>query len=182
MESRKDDPPFVVVGHITKPHGTKGEFFVWPLTDHPDTTFVPGAILQLADASGSQPDPAFGPLRITEVRPYRRGVLVHARGVPDRNAADLIRDRYLLRPFEETEPLDEGEIFYHQLLGLQVLTREGEAIGRVTEVYGLRPADLLEVSGAGKSRLIPLTRELLVGWDLEAGTLTIDPPEGLLDL
>jgi 16S rRNA processing protein RimM len=176
------DPEYVVVGHVSKAHGTKGEVFVWPLTDRPDSTYIPGVELHLADAGGAQPDPEYPAARILAVRPHRRGFLVTFDGVYDRDIADGIRDRYLLRPFEETDPLEKGEIFYHQLLGMRVVTKDGVDVGEVNEVYELRPADLLQVQGESKEHLIPFSKDVIVSWSLEDRRIVIDPPEGLLDL
>lgn len=176
------DPDFIVVGHLSKPHGTKGEIYVWPLTDRGGTTFVAGAKLRVSDREGKVPDEAFPLLRIRGVRPYRRGYLLFFDDVRDRDAADLLRDRYLLRPFDEAEPLEEDELFYHQLLGMTVHTSDGTEVGRIREVYNVKPADLLDVVGPERAHLIPFTREIVTGWDLEEGRLLIDPPSGLLDL
>jgi 16S rRNA processing protein RimM len=176
------DPPYVVVGHVSKPHGTKGELFIWPLTDRPESTFVPGVRLLLADSTGNLPDEEGPPMEITAARPYRRGYLVSVRGIVDRNAADPLHGRYLLRPFAEVEPAGEDEIFYHRLLGLRVVTTDGEEVGEVLEVHHMEPADLLEVSRGDRTVLIPFRREIVERWDLEAGILVLDPPEGLLDL
>jgi 16S rRNA processing protein RimM len=170
------------VGHLSKAHGTKGEIFVWPLTDRPESTFAPGTVLHVSDAEGRDPDPDVAPAHLTESRPYRRGYLVRLDGVDDRTAAERLRGRYLLRPFEETDPLGEGELFYHQLLGMKVVTKDGVEVGVVREVYALRPAHLLEVVGPAGEKLIPFTERIVVSWDLASGTLVIDPPEGLLDL
>lgn len=172
----------MVVGHFSKPHGTKGELFIWPLTDRAETTFAPGVRLHVSDPEGHRPDADLPPARIATVRPYRRGFLVTFDGISDRDAADTLRGRYLLRPFEETDPLDEGELFYHQLLGMTVVTKAGVEIGRVREIFSLRPADLLAVEGPDGERLIPFTSEIVVGWELGDGKLVIDPPAGLLDL
>jgi 16S rRNA processing protein RimM len=172
----------VVVGHVSKPHGTKGELFIWPLTDRPESTFRAGEELLIADSDGALPDPDLPPIRIGAVRPYRRGFLVLFDGVDDRNGAEELRDRYLLRRFEDTDPLEHDEIFYHQLLGLSVVTASGIDVGRVREVYELRPADLLEVEGPDRDYLIPFTKEVVVSWDVPAGRIVIDPPQGLLDL
>jgi 16S rRNA processing protein RimM len=176
------DPPFVVVAQVSKPHGTKGELFVWPLTDYPETTFVPGVHLQVADASGNLPDPAFEPVRIDEVRPYRKGYLLMLDGVEDRSDAERLHGRYLVRPFEEIEPLDEGEVFYHQLLGMTVVTADGEEVGEVLEVYHLQPVDLIEVRRGDSTILLPFQAEVVRDWDLASRRLVITPPEGLLDL
>lgn len=176
------DPPFVVVGQVSRPHGTKGELFVWPLTDHPETTFVPGVLLQVADGSGNHPDPSLEPYRVAEVRPYRKGYLVTLDGVEDRGEADAFHGRYLVRPFEEVEPLDEGELFYHQLLGMTVVTADGDVVGEVLEVFHLQPVDLLEVTRGDSTILIPFQAEVVRDWDVETRRLVITPPEGLLDL
>jgi 16S rRNA processing protein RimM len=182
-EDRVGDPELIVVGHLSKKHGTKGEIYVWPLTDHPEATFLPGMTLLLSRPGSDVPDETLPAAEIIAVRPYRRGYLLFLEGVRDRNASELLRDRYLLRPFADTEPLDEGEIFYHQLLGMTIVTKDGEEIGKVREVYGLRPAELLDIERAdGSSLLIPFLQEVIVNWDTEARRMTIDPPEGLLDL
>ena len=139
----RDDPRFLVVGHLNKPHGTKGELFVWPLTDHPESVYAPGVVFLLGNQDDNEPDPDLPPLRIEAVRPFRRGVLVSFGGVHDRNQAELLRGRYLFLPVEELEPRAEGEVFYHELLDMEVETVDGEELGRITEVYEIRPADML---------------------------------------
>lgn len=170
------------MGHINKPHGTRGEVFVWLLTDHPDQVFAPGATLQTAGADGRTPDPALAPLSVRTVRPFRRGLLVGFEGVPGRSEAEALRDRYLLTPFDEVRPAEEDELFYHEVLGMKVETQSGEPLGEVVELYELRPAHMLEVRGPTGMRLIPFTARVLVSVDREARRMVIDPPPGLLDL
>jgi 16S rRNA processing protein RimM len=178
----REDPRFLVVGHLSKPHGTKGELSVWPLTDYPESVFAPGVVLLLGDRDGNEPNPDRPPLRIESVRPFRRGVLVSFGGVSDRNQAEVLRGLYLYRAAAELQPLAEGEVFYHQLLDMQVVTIDGVDVGKVTEVYELRPADMLEVSGERGKTMIPYLDHVVVEVDTEAGRIVIDPPEGLLDI
>jgi 16S rRNA processing protein RimM len=177
-----EDPDWIVVGHISRPHGTRGEFYVTTLTDHPERTFVAGQILRIGEADGRQPDEFFPPVEVTESRPFRRGFLVRFRGLEDRTRAEFLRNRYLLRSFQEVEPAGEGEFFYHQLLGARVVTVQGRELGTVREVYHLQPADLLEVSDGRREYLIPFTAEVVVEADADEGRIVVDPPEGLLDL
>lgn len=178
----REDPRFLVVGHLNKPHGTKGELFIWPLTDHPESMFAPGVVLLPGAAEADQPDPDLPPLRIDSVRPFRRGVLVHFGGVDDRNQAELLQGCYVFRPAEELEPLAEGEIFYHQLLGMKVETTDGLDLGRITEVYELAPAHMLEVSSDGGQTLVPYLDHVVIEVDADAGRMVVDLPEGLLEL
>lgn len=178
----RSEPVFLVVGHLNKVHGTKGELYVWPLSDHPESTFAPGVILHLGDEKGEAPDASQGTLTIEAARPFRRGYLLKVGGVTTRTEAEYLQGRYVLRPKVELAPLEEGELFYHQLLGIQVVTVGGEELGEVVEVYELAPADLLAVRGPGGTRHIPFLQSIVVEVDTEAGKLIIDPPEGLLDL
>ena len=181
-------PDFLVVGQVNKVHGLRGEVFIWPLTDRPDSTFVENALFRVAAEergrreAGERPDEAIPPLVVQTVRPFQKGFLVQFEGVTSRNEAEALKGHYLLKPFDELEPLDDNEVFYHQLLGSRVETVGGELVGTVQEVFGLEPTDLLEVRRGDGTLLIPFTRQVVVDVDREAKVIRIDPPEGLLDL
>jgi 16S rRNA processing protein RimM len=176
------DPSHLVVGHLSKPHGTKGEIFVWPLTDHPESVFAPGVVFSLGNETDAVPNPDLPPLRVESVRPHQRGLLVQFGGVDDRSQAEVLIGRYLFTAIEDLAPLSEGEVFYHQLLQMTMVTVDGTEVGAVTEVFEMGPTDLLEVHGPKGVIMVPYRPEIIVDVDLEAGRLVIDPPEGLLDL
>lgn len=177
-----DDPRWLVVGQIRKPHGVRGEVYVHPLTDHPEGVFSPGVVLHRGGSRGNDPDPDLAPLRVETVRPFRTGYLVLFGGMLDRNDAELVRDQYLMRELEQLAPLADDELFYHQLLGMSVETVGGAEVGRVREVYELQPSDLLEVRTRSGNVLIPFHRSVVVEVDREGRRLIIDPPDGLLEL
>lgn len=178
----RDDPAWLVVGQVKKPHGIKGELFVWSLTDHPEGVYAPGVVVRGADAGGGEPDSGLAPLRIETVRPYRQGFLVRFEGFADRTAVDPLRGLYLLRSVDDLEPLGDDEVFYHQLVGMTVETAAGEVVGRVRHVFELHPNDLLEVRTATGTILIPFVRTVVTEVHRDEGRLVVDPPEGLLDL
>jgi 16S rRNA processing protein RimM len=176
-------PEHLIVGHISKPHGTKGEVFVWPLTDEPATVFAPGVELLLGDEAGSLAGAEIAVLAIEEARPFKRGVLVRFAGVADRAAVEALAGRYLLVELGALRPLDEGELFYHQLLGMSVETVAGERVGRVREVFETEPAHLLEVKADdGKVHLIPFLERIVKQIDVTGRRMVIDPPAGLLEV
>ena len=178
---KTEAPKNLVVGHLNKAHGTRGEIFIWPLTDHPESTFAPGVELYLGDANGDLPsDPPT--LRIESSRAYRRGFLVRFEGVYDRSGVDGLLDRYLMRAMEQIEELAEGETFYHDLLGMEVVTVKGEQVGEVIEIYELRPADLLEIRGPEKTFMIPYISEMIQSVSVEDNRIVLDPPPGLLEV
>lgn len=175
-------PEHLVVGHVAKAHGTKGELFVMPLTDSPDEVFAEGASLLLGNADGELDDESTEVV-IEESRPFKRGELLKLAGIEDRTAAELLAGRYLLAPTAALVPPAEGELYYHQLLGMQVVTTDGERVGRVREVFEAQPADLLEVKADdGRLHLIPFAERIVRSVDVAAGRLVIEPPPGLLEL
>jgi 16S rRNA processing protein RimM len=175
------EPEYLVVGQLSKPHGTRGELLVWTLTDHPDEVFAPGRRLVLGTESGEVSEPR-AEVEVAEGRPYKKGFLVRLAGVDDRQAAEAMVTRYVLVPTEDLGEPEEGELYYHQLLGMMVATADGTVVGRVREVYETEPRHLLEVKGEDRVHLIPFSREIVTTVDLVAGRLVIEPPEGLLDL
>jgi 16S rRNA processing protein RimM len=175
-------PTHLAVGHVNRPHGTKGEVYVWPLTDHPEGVFAPGVVVHLAPENSALPDPSLEPFVIETVRAFQRGYLVRFEGVLDRNDAETLREHDLLVPIEALPALEEGELFYHDWIGVEVETVDGEKLGVVQEIYELQPVDLLEVRGPRGTLLIPLKREIVKEVDTAARRVLIDPPAGLLDL
>jgi len=178
---KTEAPQNLIVGHLNKAHGTKGELFIWPLTDHPESTFAPGVDLYLGDTNGDLPNEA-PTLRIESSRAYRRGFLVRFEGVHDRSGVDDLLDRYLMRAMDQIEELAEGETFYHDLLGMEVVTVEGERVGEVIEIYELRPADILEIRGPEKSFMIPYISEMIQSVSVADNRMVLDPPPGLLEV
>ena len=177
-----NQPTHLVVGHVTKPHGTKGEVFVWPLTDSVGAVYAPDREVLLGDEHGKL-DADAGALIVETVRDFKRGLLVRFRGKLDRDAVQELGNRYLLVPIEQVAPREEDEVYYHELLGMQVVTKDGEPVGEVREVYETVPAHLLEVkAGNGKVHLIPFAERIVKQVDAEARQIIIKPPPGLLEL
>ena len=181
MTARRD-PSHLVVGFLQRAHGIKGEIFVNVLTDHPESVFAPGVVLYPGGADADEPDPDLPPLRVEAIRPFQRGFLVSFGGLDDRTQAEILAGHYLFQSVDDLEPLEEGEVFHHQLLGLTVCTVDGEEVGTVSQVFELQPADLLEVRMEKGVVMIPFRREMVAEVDVEGGRLVIDPPEGLLEL
>jgi 16S rRNA processing protein RimM len=176
------EPDHLVVGRVVKPHGTKGELFVWPMTDRPEDVFGPGRELRLGDEDGGMDGDA-AVLEIERSRPFKRGLLVMFAGVSDRDAVGGLANRCLLAPRTALTGPAEDETYYHDLIGLSVETVDGDAVGRIVGVYETAPADLLEVEAEdGRRRLIPLSKQVVRRVDVAEGRLLIEPPPGLLDL
>ena len=122
-------PEFIIVGRVRKAHGIRGEVVVEVITDAPDAVFAAGRRVFAGTATGDI-SPSRQELHVRSVRPVNEGILVGFAEVPDRNAAELWRGRYLLLPAGEVAPPDDDEVYLHELIGMRVELR-GE-IGRAS--------------------------------------------------
>ncbi|MEU7898502.1 ribosome maturation factor RimM [Nonomuraea sp. NPDC049152] len=164
----------LVVGRIGRPHGVRGEVTVEVRTDEPDLRFAAGSSLATEPA-------ARGPLSVEGHRWHKGILLVRFEGVSSREAAEELRDTMLVIDSAEVTPSDDPDEFHdHQLIGLSVVTVEGEPVGEVTDVLH-HGQDLLVVRRAGADdALIPFVKALVPEVDVPGGRLVVDPPEGLL--
>jgi 16S rRNA processing protein RimM len=175
-------PGFAIVGRIRKAHGIRGEVLVEPITDTPDAVFAPGRRV-FAGTTGGDRAPDGARLAVTEVRPFKGGLLVRFDAISDRTEAELWRDRYLLAPFEELEPPHENQVYIQDLVGMRVIDRAGTVIGEVAEVYELPQGLVLDVRrGEGREDvMIPYREGVVVRTSSADRVVEIDPPDGLLD-
>ena len=121
-------------------------------------------------------------LKVDEARPHRRFALLKLRGVDDMNAARELVGSRLSVPQDTLAPLSASEYYYEEVVGFEVLDGEGGRVGTVTGIWTRQGGDLLVVEGSGKEHLIPAIREFIRQIDVVNGTVTIDAPEGLLEL
>ncbi len=172
-------PELIIVGRVRKAHGIRGDLVVEPITDEPDAVFASGRRVIAGTATG-EPAKDAPALHITSSNPFKGGYIVHFDEISDRTAAELWRDRFLLVPADELEPLGDDEVYVHDLLGMRVELESGEKVGVVTATYELPQGLTLDVDRGGRSVLIPYDR-VVTGLDRATGTIRIDPPLGLLD-
>ena len=175
-----DSPPdLVIVGRVRKAHGVRGDLVVEPITDAPDAIFASGRRVFAGTVTGDAARDG-RELHVERASPFKGGYIVHFLEITDRTIADTWRDRYLLLPAGELEPLGEDEIYVHELHGMSVVLESGEMVGSVEGVYELPQGLALDVKRARDSVMIPYDR-VVTSVDREGRRITIDPPEGLLD-
>ena len=167
----------IVVGRLGRPQGIKGELTVEVRTDDPDDRFAAGRVLQ------TDP-PERGPVTVAGSRRQGKYLVVQLEGVHDRNQAELLRDTLLLLDIAELPPIEDDDEYYDtQLIGLAAQLPDGTRLGEVTDVLHLPGGDTLVVQRPqGTEALIPFVRAIVPTVDLEAATITVTPPDGLLDL
>lgn len=159
-DGRRLQAPLLEIGRISKPHGLRGEVVVDLTTDR-EERLRPGAVLDSDD----------GPLTVATARRHQHRWIVALEGVTSREAAEPLRGVVL-----RAEALDDpSELWVHDLVGSEVVTVQGEPVGRCVAVVANPAADLLELDTGA---LVPVVFVVE-----RAGTqVTVDLPEGLLEL
>ncbi len=118
--------------------------------------------------------------RVLEAKRQGRVWAVALEGVGDRAAAEALVGSEVLAAREDLGEAGEGRYWWADLRGLRVVTAAGSEVGSVTGLLATGAVDVLVVTGARGEVLVPLAPYVTV--DVEAGTVVVDPPEGLLEL
>lgn len=162
----------IEIGRIVKPHGLKGELVV------SGVRLTPAEFLALRDLEAIGPDGARRALKLRATRPFMQSMLVLFEDVDDVDAARVLHGQVLEVDPARLPPPGDGTVYLFQLIGLLVATVEGEALGRVVDVFQTGATPILvvrEESGEGKprERMIPMSPDVLVAVDTAAGTITV---------
>ena len=96
------------------------------------------------------------------------GAIARFAEVPDRTAAEQLRGTVLTVPRSTLPPLEEGEYYHADLIGLAVETDAGEALGTVVGVENYGAGDILEIERpTGKRFMVPMIEDAVLQWDGE---------------
>jgi 16S rRNA processing protein RimM len=161
---------FLAIGRIIAPRGVRGELKVAIETDTPER-FLRTSRVFLGESREVY--------TVRAARLHRGNALLRLSGIETRNDAEPWRDAYVYVAIEDAIPLGEDEYYHHQIEGLRVRTTEGEDLGRVSEVLQTGANDVWVVRGRGGEVLIPALKDVVLGVDLDAGTITVALPKGL---
>jgi len=182
------EPEYAIVGLIRKAQGIRGEVVIEPLTDKPDVVFASGSrvfagtstgdLAVVHDVKGEEEIPT---LTVSGSKPFKKGLIVQFEELQDRDSAELWRGRYLLAPFSELPPLQEDQVYLHDLIGMSVVSATGERRGAVTTFYELPQGIMLDVQTHHGSVMIPYRPEIIVRTDIEARTIVVNDTLGLFD-
>jgi 16S rRNA processing protein RimM len=170
------EPRYLTIGRITRPHGVRGEVRVEPRTDLPERF----AWLERIYVGDGTPVA----MTVERVRLHQGVVILKLGSCDTRNDAEALRGRWVLVPAEEAIPLEEGELFLYQLVDMEVVTAEGETLGKVEDVLQTGANDVLVVriqDEPPKQLLLPDIPDVVLEVDLEAGRIVVQVPPGLVE-
>jgi 16S rRNA processing protein RimM len=178
-EDQNGTAEYLNVGRIVGTHGIRGEVRVLSDTDFPEVRFAPGKALLLVHPV--LPDPLT--LTVEKSRPHKSTLLVKFKEWGNINEAEPYKGGRLVVPKEDLAPLneEEGEFYFHQIIGCTVVTTDGRTVGKVKEILQLPANDVWVVrpEGKGKDILLPYIDDVVKRVDVEDRIITIEWIEGL---
>jgi 16S rRNA processing protein RimM len=178
----------LLLGHLAKVQGLKGEFLLHELMDEPEKLpGMQGLVLAPADLDlegAAEAIPPARPVRVRSFRFHQDRACVAFEELPDRTAAEPYRG-WSLWTSADLRALPEGESYRHDWAGCEVFVK-GAKVG---EVLRLEPTpmgyDMVILRDLRPGRRGTRDVPYIKAWftlDFEGRRIDLDPPEGLLDL
>tara|TARA_Y100000588_G_C13984386_1_gene808678 strand:- start:78 stop:590 length:513 start_codon:yes stop_codon:yes gene_type:complete len=168
---KNDTDMWVVVGQFGRPHGIKGFISVHSFTEPREN------ILKYSDWHGKI-DGQWQKLNITHAEVNNKSVLVKVADYLNRESVSRLTNVELAVTKDKLPSLKDGEYYWHQLIGMKVMTEKGVSFGTVKEILSTGAHDVLVVQGH-KRLLIPyvpdhyiinideINATIFVDWDEE---------------
>jgi 16S rRNA processing protein RimM len=178
--AEKGQPDMVALGKIVGAHGIRGEIKVISYSGSLGALEGKGRVFVRQTGGVFKQRDVLKEWRLLSVQPYKAGFLLVLKGIDDRDGARGLAGAELMLPREELPALDEDEYYWYELVGLEVVTPQGERLGQVGEIMATGAADVLVIRGEGGEFLVPATPEVVKSVALSEGRMVIEPPEGLM--
>ncbi len=161
------------IGVITTTHGVRGEVKVFPTTDDPMRFKKLKQVI--LDTGKEQIE-----LEVAGARFFKNLVILKFKGIDNINDVEQYRQKSLYVTRENAVPLGENEYFIADLIGLKVVSDEGEELGDLSDVLQTGANDVYVVSKENTpDLLIPAIRDCIRQVDIESGTMQVHLLAGL---
>jgi len=161
------------IGKVVKPHGVRGKIKIEYFGEDP-SQFPPYPCVYIQDSSG-QPKP----FEILEVTPQLPRLILRLKGVEkiEETAALIGKEIFVRR--EDLPPLQEGEYYWFEILGMTVETETGKWIGTVKEIFPTGANDVYIVSGKRGEIFLPAIESVIQNIDRQRRVIQVVRMEGL---
>lgn len=169
------DSSRVAIGKIVKAQGLAGELKAVSFSDDP-ADLVPYKKFYLVRDLVQQE------YVVDSCRVHGKFAIVKLREIVDRDGAEAHIGCDVLVARSQMPRLNSDEFYWHDMVGMQVMTDQGLELGKVTSLIATGANDVMVVTGRDQEYLIPVLQEIIVRQDTEAGILVIAPMAGLLEM
>jgi len=168
----------IEVGRIADAWGIKGWFKVLPYSASPEALFSSKRWFLQPAEKGAKTFSGTVLLKIKEAKDHSDAVVAHAQEIDDRNGAELLKGARIFISRSSFPTPETDEYYWVDLIGLEVVNREGLALGQVSDLLNTGPQAVLVLAylyeGKRKERMIPFVNAYIDGVDLQAKRITVD--------
>ena len=168
----------VEVGRIADAWGVKGWFKVLPHSASPEALFSSKRWYLLPSEQGAKTFSGTVLLRVREAKEHSDTIVASAREIDDRSAAEALKGARVFVPRSSFPTAGADEYYWVDLIGLEVVNREGLVLGRVKELLSTGPQTVLVIDyledGKAMERMIPFVSAYVDGVDLPGKRITVD--------
>lgn len=173
LGSPKDgEPIFLAVGRLGKPYGLNGEIYLHILTDFPE---------RLKSGTTIFVGPEHQTMEILNARLLQNKMRIFLKGIQNREQISKFSNQMVFVRAADIPALPEGEYYYHQINGLQVVTEQGSELGKIYEIIETGANDVFVIKTVdGGEVLVPAIDEVVQSIDLENGMMVVKLLPGLL--
>ncbi len=155
------------MGRVSAPFGIKGWIRVQPFTQNVDGLLEYGE-WWLATGDGGQS------FRVLDASVHGTQLLAHLDGIHDREAAQQLKRRDVCVPRHALPAVAEGQHYWSDLIGLEVVNLAGDSLGRVSGMLETGANQVMVIGGGDKERLVPFVGEVIREVDVEEGRISVD--------
>ncbi|GKU78600.1 ribosome maturation factor RimM [Paenibacillus sp. L3-i20] len=167
------------VGNIVNTHGIRGEVKVLSQSDFAEERFAVGKKLKMVnEATGESRE-----VKIVASREQKKIYILRLDGFTNINEVEKYKGWALKISEAEQGALEEGQYYYHEIIGCEVMTDEGESLGVISEILSPGANDVWVVDrpkGKGSSILIPVIDEVVLQVNVADKKVTVHLMEGLI--
>jgi 16S rRNA processing protein RimM len=164
------------VGKIVNTHGIRGELKIVPQTDFPELRFGKGSRLVIETAAGERI-----PVQVEASRTHKNTVLVKFKEFSDINQCEKYKGAMLKVEEQYLADLEDDEYYYHEIIGCDVVTEEGQELGKITEILSPGANDVWVVKPPkGKELLLPFIDDVVLDVDVNGKKVLVRLMEGLI--
>jgi 16S rRNA processing protein RimM len=165
------------VGKIVNTHGIRGEVKVLPISDFADMRLRSGETVVAFSPDGKS-QLSF---EIVRSREHKQMFLVTFRGIDSLNDAEKIKGWQVKIAEHQLHDLDEGEYYYHEIIGCEVTSDTGESLGVITDILTPGANHVWVVRTAQKRELLlPVIDDVVLRVDVKEKRVLVHLLEGLM--
>lgn len=174
----QQQPHYLLLGEILRPHGIRGELRMRILTDHPERLLNELDEVYLGNSPKNKEAKLY---TLKSARFHKDYLLITLEEVKSRNDAELLRGQKVMIDLDRAIPLEDGEYYLYQLIGITVQTVDGLELGEIKEVIETGANDVYIVKGREFGELLlPAHSETIVNINFDEKRITMQLPDGLL--